>query len=399
MFFLFGTKSVVLLILAGLLLFCFLLVLVRFFKDGYRADLFLGILLLAALGQLLPFLLGYAGWYSREPFRSWLFYWPLQQLLLIPVLFNFYLQFVLYPTAVFRRKYLLHFLPALIYNIYVLVPAFLEIGGADTGFYQNQRDPDFDQWYQLLGFLCFLGYLIASLARYARYRKWIFAETSFAEQLQLNWIRIVLTLFIVLCAARVLFFILNPEWGEFGKKFWYYLSSTILYVILGITGYSHSLLRKSLEWVHSQLKRRPAPLPAIVESLSALEPKTDQKMLSLEPAELAGLRHELEEHFEKNEPFLDPLLTLNSCAREIGWSPKKLSQTINQGYNQNFNDFINTYRCRSVIDKLKNGEHNLHTLLGIAMDAGFNSKSTFNRSFKRLTGQSPREYIDSQFKK
>lgn len=59
----------------------------------------------------------------------------------------------------------------------------------------------------------------------------------------------------------------------------------------------------------------------------------------------------------------------------------------------NFNDFVNYYRTEEVIKKLQSGKHNIHTLLAIAYDCGFNSKSTFNRSFKKQTGLTPKEYL------
>jgi AraC-like DNA-binding protein len=71
-----------------------------------------------------------------------------------------------------------------------------------------------------------------------------------------------------------------------------------------------------------------------------------------------------------------------------------VSKMINQGFGQNFNDFINQFRIEAVKEKLQKGEHLQQTLLGIAFDCGFNSKATFNRSFKKITGQSPKEWIE-----
>jgi AraC-like DNA-binding protein len=73
-----------------------------------------------------------------------------------------------------------------------------------------------------------------------------------------------------------------------------------------------------------------------------------------------------------------------------------LSKMINQGFNLNFNDFINYYRIEAVKEKIKNGEQKTQTLLGIAYDCGFNSKATFNRAFKKATNQSPKDWIEAQ---
>ena len=72
-----------------------------------------------------------------------------------------------------------------------------------------------------------------------------------------------------------------------------------------------------------------------------------------------------------------------------------LSRVINVGYNLNFNDFINGYRIKEVLSKIDDQQHKKVTLLGIALDSGFNSKATFNRAFKKQMGITPIEYIKS----
>jgi AraC-like DNA-binding protein len=84
---------------------------------------------------------------------------------------------------------------------------------------------------------------------------------------------------------------------------------------------------------------------------------------------------------------------LNDLAKQLTTTPAVLSKLINEGFGLNFNDFINEYRIRELMAKLKLGEHRNQTLLGIALDSGFNSKATFNRSFKKLTSMSPKEWM------
>ena len=59
----------------------------------------------------------------------------------------------------------------------------------------------------------------------------------------------------------------------------------------------------------------------------------------------------------------------------------------------NFNEFINNYRVKEFQNRLANNEHASHTLLALALEVGFNSKTAFNRAFKKITGQTPREYV------
>lgn len=95
--------------------------------------------------------------------------------------------------------------------------------------------------------------------------------------------------------------------------------------------------------------------------------------------------------FEDKAIFSRAKLTLKELADELKLSPKYVSYLINTYAGSNFNDFVNAYRVQDVLRRI-NIEKN-KTLLGIAMDAGFNSKSTFNQAFKQHTGKSPSEFL------
>lgn len=98
---------------------------------------------------------------------------------------------------------------------------------------------------------------------------------------------------------------------------------------------------------------------------------------------------------ENKKPYLEPELTLSELSSQLSTNTSFLSKVINDGTGKNFNDFINAYRVKDVINKLNAGEQKSQTLLGIAYDAGFNSKATFNRAFKKNTGKTPKEYMQS----
>jgi len=66
---------------------------------------------------------------------------------------------------------------------------------------------------------------------------------------------------------------------------------------------------------------------------------------------------------------------------------------VNRGFAMNFNDFINYQRVQAVIIQLQDGRHKQQTLMSIAYDCGFNSKATFNRAFKKATGNNPQDWL------
>ncbi|HEX3387152.1 MAG TPA: ABC transporter permease, partial [Mucilaginibacter sp.] len=90
--------------------------------------------------------------------------------------------------------------------------------------------------------------------------------------------------------------------------------------------------------------------------------------------------------------YLDEELSLNSLAKKLGISVHELSRIINTGLRKNFNDFVNEFRIQDIARKMKDPASDRITLLGIAYECGFNSKTTFNRAFKQILGQSPAEY-------
>ena len=88
-----------------------------------------------------------------------------------------------------------------------------------------------------------------------------------------------------------------------------------------------------------------------------------------------------------------PEFSFQMMVDELGISRQNLSQIINTGQKKNFYKLINEFRVEEVEKKLANQECKDLTLLGIAFDCGFNSKTTFNRIFKENTGMTPTAYI------
>ena len=100
----------------------------------------------------------------------------------------------------------------------------------------------------------------------------------------------------------------------------------------------------------------------------------------------------LKEAVVANRLYEDAELTLATLAVKLTIHPHDLSRIINLGLEKNFSDFINEFRVREVARKMQDPAYDRLTLLGIAYESGFNSKRTFNRVFKEMTGKTPVEY-------
>tara|TARA_R110002049_G_scaffold151464_2_gene315073 strand:+ start:151 stop:2487 length:2337 start_codon:yes stop_codon:yes gene_type:complete len=94
----------------------------------------------------------------------------------------------------------------------------------------------------------------------------------------------------------------------------------------------------------------------------------------------------------EEEPYLDPNLTLRALAEMMQIPSNHVSQLLNEGYKKNFSDFVNTYRLETFKAKVADPSQRHLTILALAYDSGFNSKTVFNTYFKKTMGTTPRAY-------
>jgi AraC-like DNA-binding protein len=95
---------------------------------------------------------------------------------------------------------------------------------------------------------------------------------------------------------------------------------------------------------------------------------------------------------KEQKPFTDGELSLQKLAESLSIPPHHLSQIINERLGQTFSDFINSYRVEEAKQRLLDPRFKHLSLLGIAVDVGFNSKSSFNAVFKKHTNMTPSEF-------
>jgi putative ABC transport system permease protein len=112
----------------------------------------------------------------------------------------------------------------------------------------------------------------------------------------------------------------------------------------------------------------------------------------LPPAKLQQQGAWLKQTMKATRYYQDPELSLNSLAEKLHLQPYELSRIVNTALKKSFSDFINEYRVAEVTRKMKDPAYRHLTLLGIAIESGFNSKTTFNRAFKQVFGKNPIDY-------
>jgi len=119
----------------------------------------------------------------------------------------------------------------------------------------------------------------------------------------------------------------------------------------------------------------------IIKLKSVLEPK--------EKTQLENIASKLKLLMKEKQLYKNPDLTLTSLSEALGVKSYLTTKCLNLIIEQKFNDFINTYRIKELKTLLKDPKNNNYTLLSLAFEAGFNSKASFNRAVKKLTGKSP----------
>jgi AraC-like DNA-binding protein len=128
------------------------------------------------------------------------------------------------------------------------------------------------------------------------------------------------------------------------------------------------------------------------ESLSGIQAFQKYAASRLKQSDCEAIIRELTLCMKTEKPYLTPSLSVDDLARKLKIPARHLSQAIHTCLNQNFYDFINSYRIEESKKYIRDESYSNQTLLAIAYDAGFNSKSVFNAAFKKNTGLTPKEY-------
>jgi AraC-like DNA-binding protein len=152
-----------------------------------------------------------------------------------------------------------------------------------------------------------------------------------------------------------------------------------------------------LFWVDRDLIFVFASLPVMITSYYVFRYEELLRILpvTLRSEELEPLKTLVDQVMKEKKAFKDPHLTLNEFAAMVNVKPHLLSKVINESYHQNFRDFVNRYRVEEFIAIARQDNNKRFTFLALANEVGFNSKSTFNAAFKKVTQRSPREFFKS----
>ncbi|MEM7039266.1 MAG: AraC family transcriptional regulator [Bacteroidota bacterium] len=225
-----------------------------------------------------------------------------------------------------------------------------------------------------------------------------FSYTS--RRISLNWLRAVVALFTVTIAVTVISALLNVVTGE-------QTNNPGFFLFLGFTCFAFAVTFFGIRQpaIFQRGSRDERFVDSIQEYAEAERNKTEAAEAeeideapgkyarsSLTASDAARYRERLDAYMESEKPWLRRDLTIQDVSAELGIQQHHLTQTINEGLGKNFYTLVNEYRVNEVKDRLLDPQYAHLTVLAIAHDAGFNSKSSFNMTFKKYVGMTPSAY-------
>lgn len=309
-----------------------------------------------------------------------------------PLLFFFIKNFIS-EEKVFKPKYLVHFLPFLADHTYNFFVFYMQTGAEKIRDLQaiTAGKPGVELCVSLIAYsLSPLLYSIWSVLVLRKHRKNVKKLYSFtSDQLELRWLWMLTWSMLImgvisLTLNSLIVFTDVADWIQlrmillsFGTIWVFFLG----YYSVRKTPFYRSYHIDGIDTLH-------------LEEADAEASKYEKTRLKKE--EIEPIKRNLIEYLESEKPYLNKNLTIGELAEAIEVPAYQLSQVINGYLGQTFFELINTYRVNEVKERFFEPAYSNFTLLGIALECGFNSKASFNRIFKQLTNQTPSEYIKAK---
>jgi len=278
-----------------------------------------------------------------------------------------------------RYNWLLHFAPAIITYIY-LINYFILTSQEKVYIYEYGTIAYriFRKIIKVVIILSGILYVILSILAVRRYKKQISDLYSNTEKINLNWSYYLITGIALIWIAVIL----KNE----------ILIFTLVSLFIIVAAYFGISRVGILEFASKQSDITEEKQTEHNDDIVAVK---YQKTFAGEDA-IQDIYKKLTYQMEHEKLYKDPELNLNHVAALLGIQPNILSQTINSVENKNFYDYINRQRIEEFKRIVVLPENQKFTILSLAFESGFNSKTSFNRNFKKYMDSSPREFIKSQ---
>jgi len=362
--------------LTGIIITFFLVVVLASKRNKTEADKILALWLFFTGFHLFLFYLHYKNDYSDFPFLLGLeLPMPLVQ---GPFLF-------LYTSALtnqnrYKKFNLLHFIPFLA-AILVLIP-FYNLSFEEKAAVFKNKGKGYETLISILyAAIVFSGiiYPLLSLQKLIKHRKNINNQFSHTERINLTWLRY------LIIGSGIIWLVIIFSDDQ------YIFSVVVFYLIfIGYFG-----VKQVGIFTNQPLSENNHSETSTLESVDTenTSEKIKYEKSGLTSSELMVIHQRLTQLMKDEKLYKNADLTLTELAQRISVHPNTLSQVINSAEQKNFYDYINFQRVEEFKKTIRLPENQKFTFLSVALECGFNSKTAFNRNFKKATGVSPSEYL------
>lgn len=286
---------------------------------------------------------------------------------------------------------LLHFIPVILCYLY-LIPFMIQPDNLKILVYTSGG-----KGYELYGLIQSISvqlsgviYVLLSMRVLIVYRKTIRNTLSNLDKIQINWL-----FFLILSLACIWIAVIL---GNDTIVFFLAVVNAVLISFIGIDYAGVHASNADIEHIESQLEvnLNTTTVPDLIEFKDFdTESKVKYEKSSLSDEDAKMIHEQLIQLMSEKKLFVNPDLSLTVLANELDVNPNTLSQVINSLEGCSFYDYINRLRIEEFISKAKNLDNKNFTLLSIAYECGYNSKTSFNRNFKNAMKMSPSEYLET----
>lgn len=373
--------EIVQLINTGAVLICGLLVLNNISKNNPKGNLWLGVFLLCLFAQLLHNLNLNLDFYKISSIHSFI---TILSLFTIPIAFYLSILFFVSPNRTFKPKDGFHFLIHLFYLVLAFI--FYHKNGVFLDLMEdNLNFPLGTLFFNSLFCLFLVVTLIYWVMGFLKLRKYSSLTGYYSaaeEEVNLQWLHHVNYWYLCMTLLWILSILTENYWAFLVANAAYFIGS--YYIVW------NSLKQSEL---FPEDENEKLQLQSFINEQSL--PKTDKKPeYDALPNEYLQLKNRVLNYMENEKPYLDNDINLIRLANRLAISHHKLSYLLNHVIETNFSSFVNSYRAEEAKRIMLLPEKQHYTMLQIAYEAGYNSKTVFNTHFKKVTNLTP-----SQFKK
>ncbi len=292
-----------------------------------------------------------------------------------------YVRFMIKPETKFNWFLLMHFIPFAAFLVISVIFRTEPLVRDLRGFFINDKLISLRIIYGTSFFLSITIYSTLTFIEIGRHQKNLKNLVSYTSGvITLNWLKIISASFYI---AYFILFILGGlnmlgNFIPFDPYFVIFGFITIFSFVFSFYSIRQPVIfDQELKQVHDEKKNSEKYLKSGLKEIQARDYLA--KLIS---------------YVEGNKPYLDRDLSIYDLSQATGIPRHYITQILNEKHKKNLYTFINEYRVKEVIDRFNDPKYDNYTILAIAYDSGFNSKTTFNAIFKNQTGLTPSEFRD-----